>query len=357
MRKLIPWLIAALCLAAGAIGITKAGTTVKPVPVPVTVPAPQLKDHPCTAAHWYMQCAITQPGTLSLAPGIRPQVTNGSFGIDFAWGGPSGYFAAGHGARFGCSYLSDTSKDWSYALLHGYANAGGHACFVWESSQYRALSGYSAGYADARAASAEAARLGAPGVRIYFAYDFDTSLYSCRSICPYLEGADAAIGKARVGDYGGLNTVRTAFNAGVISGAWQTLAWSYGQWDPRACIRQVGINDRWYGYSTDFDYVVCANNGLWPAPKPPPPPRLCYHHRESVARCASVKREVATFRRELNTDAWRLWWETNYQKHSGCRIKPPFRLRGCRAVYNLRNQLAYDVAWLKHEIPYLINHN
>jgi hypothetical protein len=53
-----------------------------------------------------------------------------------------------------------------------------------------------------------------------------------------LSGAGSILGKDHVGIYGGYYPVKRALDAGVCKYAWQTYAWSGGQWDPRAHIRQ-----------------------------------------------------------------------------------------------------------------------
>src|ERR1035437_10324903 len=87
--------------------------SVKPAPAVV------LPGHPCAGNAYYMQCALAIPAavpptTLGLGPRTFPQ---SGFGIDFAWGGPSGQTAKANGAHFGASYLSYSSKDWNPGTL------------------------------------------------------------------------------------------------------------------------------------------------------------------------------------------------------------------------------------------------
>lgn len=225
----------------------------------------------CTPANTDMQCSATG----NTAPSSNPLLGaafGSKFGYDFAWGGPSGAEAQSGGAYFAFSYLSGTSKDWTYSLLHDYTAHGRSVGFVWETSATRALQGYAAGKQDALNAAAEEARLGYAGSFTYFADDFDSTNYSCASLCPYYQGADAAIGVNRVGDYGGLHTVEVLSAAHVVSGSWQTLAWSGGVWSSAACLRQVGINDFFAGHSVDNDYAVCPNYGQFGYVVAPPKP-------------------------------------------------------------------------------------
>jgi hypothetical protein len=69
--------------------------------------------------------------------------------------------------------------------------------------------------------------------------------------------------------------VKRLFDNGKIKWAWQTYAWSYGQWDGRAQLRQIqnGIA----GGQMDKDQSMVADFGQWghaaPPPPPPPPPQ------------------------------------------------------------------------------------
>lgn len=225
--------------------------------------------HPCSGLTYHFQCAANAPGQVTqkgvAGAGALP-------GIDFGWGGPSGSQAKAGGLGFAASYLSDSSKDWSYSNLQSYKVAGLGIVFVWESSATRGLDGYAAGEEDARSASAEEAELGFPGAFTYFGDDFDSTFYSCTALCPYFEGADHVDGVDRVGDYGGLHTVETLEAAKDVSQSWQTIAWSGGVWSPYACLRQISINNYFDGQSVDNDRAVCSNYGQYDYTPPGPSP-------------------------------------------------------------------------------------
>lgn len=270
--------------------------------------------HPCSGNSYHMQC-VTVPKTKGTVG-----VSAGEFGIDFGWGGPSGAQAKAAGADFGISYESNSSKDWTASNLRSWVENGRGIVFDWETSASRALDGYTAGYDDANDAVAEENSLGYPGAFTYFSVDFDTTNYSCASICPYFRGADAAIHVARVGDYGGLRTVEILTAAKLVSNSFQTLAWSGGDWSPYACIRQTSINNSFAGYSVDDDYAVCANYGQYGYTSGPPPATVkgwvagrnsslsAYHHwkcREPVlvghALCHTFAGRVVYFQGKLDS--------------------------------------------------------
>lgn len=98
-----------------------------------------------------------------------------------------------------------------------------------------------AGHADAVEQMGNLALLGIPygAVRSWFSADWDVQPAEVTAVLDYLHAAaDVLGGKARVGCYGGLRAVQAAADAGFA--IWQTVAWSGGQWDPRAAARQTG---------------------------------------------------------------------------------------------------------------------
>ena len=77
--------------------------------------------------------------------------------------------------------------------------------------------------------------------------------------------------------YGGYWMLRRLFDAGLISWGFQTVAWSGGQWEPRACLRQTGVTE--FGNGADVDVAERQDIGQWkvgqpvpPRPVPPPQP-------------------------------------------------------------------------------------
>jgi hypothetical protein len=206
------------------------------------------------------------------------------YGVDYAWARPSPAHLHAEGYSFAARYLShDTSGK---NLSHGEADQlianQVDVVVVWETTSDRALSGYSGGAADATDAAQQAAGDGMPGSRpIYFAIDFDASESQQATLNSYFDGVASVIGRDRTGAYGGYYPIARLFNAGKIAWGWQTYAWSGGQWDSRAQVRQIenGIE----GGGLDKDEAVADDFGQWgvtggdegPAPTAPPVPTSC----------------------------------------------------------------------------------
>jgi hypothetical protein len=75
------------------------------------------------------------------------------------------------------------------------------------------------------------------GRPIYFAVDTDTSW---SQVAAYFQGVTDVLPAGQVGVYGGIRIIQGAAGSGLVAWFWQTLAWSGGQWDARAHIRQTG---------------------------------------------------------------------------------------------------------------------
>lgn len=185
-------------------------------------------------------------------------------GVDYAWSHPSPASLKAARVEFACRYLAvDETKSLSAAEAKALAAAGIWSVVVWESTANRMLGGKAAGVADAKAAAAQATAAGQPAGRpIYFAADFDATEAQQPQINAYLDGAASVIGAARVGIYGGYYPVKRALDVGKAKWAWQTIAWSGGQWDPRAHIRQ-GAQKSIGGVSCDLNTSMATDFGQW----------------------------------------------------------------------------------------------
>jgi Domain of unknown function (DUF1906) len=207
-------------------------------------------------------------------------------GIDFAFGSglTTGQVKNG-GKAFVCRYLSGgNSKDITAAELSNYHAAGIPVVFVWETDGI--MRSQSEGVSHAKSADAQLGRLGAHGAPVFFAADAAT----VPDLAGYLKGAVSVIGKARTGVYGGLANVKAAFDHGLASFGWQTYAWSGGQWDDRALLRQYRNNVRFGPATVDMDeaafwssskiLTVHDDFGQWPRPSAPAPvpPSGPYRH-------------------------------------------------------------------------------
>lgn len=256
--------------------------------------------HPCPSPKsnaYYMQC---RSGGIGVPSPHQGAVFGAQFGVDFAWGGPSGPTAKSLGAHFGASYLSGSSKDWTYALAQSYKNAGLGVVLVWETSAARSLDGYSAGYSDAYNATHEANRLGFKTGHIDYASDYDSGPYGSRFVS-YYQGAVAWDRRAgfTTGAYGGLHTVNTLCADHITTLNWQTIGWSGGRRATTACapLFQSGINDSFDHYSVDNDIAYAANYGQvnFVAPVAPVARLICFGHNARLGNktCKQVYAEVA----------------------------------------------------------------
>lgn len=191
-------------------------------------------------------------------------------GVDYAWTHPGGGALAAAGKAFACRYLSgDASKNLTRSEADDLAAHGVWSVVVWESTSNRAGAGRAAGVADAQAATQQATAAGMPSTRpIYFAVDYDATP---ATVDAYFQGATSILGAARLGVYGGFRVVKHLLDTGLAHWAWQTAAWSGGQWDNRAHIKQgayVTIN----GVQCDLDTASTTDYGQWMPGKTPEAP-------------------------------------------------------------------------------------
>ncbi|MGQ4514209.1 glycoside hydrolase domain-containing protein [Streptomyces sp. DW26H14] len=187
-----------------------------------------------------------------------------AYGVDYAWSHPSLSALKAAKVAFAARYLAtDASKSLTKTEAAALAGVGIWSVVVWETIANRMLSGKAAGASDATKAQAQAAACGQPKDRpIYFAADFDATEAQQTQINAYLDGAASVLGRARVGIYGGYYPVKRALDAKKATFAWQTRAWSGGQWDPRAHIRQ-GAYVTVGGVQCDANTSMTVDYGQW----------------------------------------------------------------------------------------------
>jgi hypothetical protein len=197
------------------------------------------------------------------SPGVGSH--EGSFGIDWAWGHPNLAQLAASGVKFACRYLShDTAKNLTGAQARTLAVAGIDCLVVWETTANRALSGREGGAQDARDARAQAAACGIPdGSPIYFAVDFDEHVGHVEAVHAYFRGVHSVLGRRPVGVYGGYWTVKRLLDAGLVKYGWQTYAWSGGEWEHRAQLRQYSNGHVLGGVSCDYNRATADDFGQW----------------------------------------------------------------------------------------------
>jgi uncharacterized protein YraI len=178
--------------------------------------------------------------------------------IDYSFARPDPAYIKSQGFGGVMRYLSHTvGKNLSIAERDALFAQGLGIGLVWETTANRALDGHSAGVQDATDALNQCNNLGM-NCPIYFAVDFDATPAQQTPINDYLNGARTILGD-RVGVYGGFWIVKRCFDAGIVKWGWQTYAWSGGQWDARAQVRQT-LNGQWND-SVDFDDTTTDNWG------------------------------------------------------------------------------------------------
>jgi len=215
-------------------------------------------------------------------------------GIDYAFfPHPSIAAMNGAGVKFACRYIStnpanDTSgKNLLPGETRTLLGAGFQIVVVVEEGASYMLGGHSAGVTAAKHADAVVKALGMPGIPVYIAADFDATPAQQAPINACLDGFASVVGRDRTGLYGGFWPVSRAFDAGKCRYGWQTIAWSGGQWDHRAHIRQ-GLSFSLGGASVDHDQAIYADFGQWPRPKVAPLPDPHKHATVAGDTIASV---------------------------------------------------------------------
>ncbi len=193
-------------------------------------------------------------------------------GLDFAWSKPSVDAILAGGYTFVLRYLSydTTGKNLTRAEADSYRAAGIDVCSNWEYAANAALNGYSQGVKDATvAAKQHAACGGPPDAPIYFSIDFNPTVAQMPTVDAYMRGVASVLGVPRTGAYGGYRTIRHLFDAGLIVWGWQTYAWSAGQWDSRAQLRQAQNGITVGGADCDRNEAHADNFGQWGYTSPP----------------------------------------------------------------------------------------
>lgn len=188
-------------------------------------------------------------------------------GIDEDWQKPPVQSIVDGGYTFVAGYVSEdmSGKNITAARIAELRKAGIAVCLVYEYRPRNAVNGWAAGTHDGRLARDLANSLGWPtDLPIYAAVDFAPTSAEMDSVLAYLRGfADANGGMHVTGVYGSYATVKAALDAHEVIDAWQTYAWSNGQWDPRACLRQVANGITVGGRTVDRDEATTVHFGQW----------------------------------------------------------------------------------------------
>lgn len=207
-----------------------------------------------------------------------------SIGCDYAFKpNPTPAQLKAAGMRFAGRYASgEPSKDITPAEAEGLLAEGIAIILFFEREANRIANvGSAGGAADATEANRIATACKLEGIPIYFACDFPATAANQPAIDAYLQGAGGAIGPHRVGIYGGIGVVSRSLSHGSAVYAAQTLAWSAGQWEPRANIRQY-LSFQIAGCDADHDVAMKADYGQFPHVRKPGPVRHVTHAGETV---------------------------------------------------------------------------
>jgi hypothetical protein len=217
---------------------------------------------------------------------------NPRYGVDYAWARPTPAHLKAQGYTFAARYLSydTTGKNLTAGEANQLKAAGIDIVANWEWGADDALDGYQRGVEHAKTAESQAKAAGMPAGRpIYFSVDFDATPGQQAAIDAYMDGVASVIGRSRTGAYGGYWVIKRLFDHGKITWGWQTYAWSGGQWDPRAQLRQIqnGIENG----QLDKDEAVAADFGQWGAGSSggnnPPPSSSCGVQSDGKLHCAN----------------------------------------------------------------------
>jgi hypothetical protein len=191
--------------------------------------------------------------------------------VDYAWGRPSVSALRALGTVAVCRYLafpgpSTQGKLLSAAEVATLGAAGVAVVSNWEHAG--SWTEYSGGFATGLRHATEAARQhtacgGPPDRPIYFSVDFDATNTQLPTVADYYRGVASVVGLGRTGAYGGYRTIRYLLDHGLVRWAWQTYAWSGGQWDGRAQLRQVRNGVPIDGVDCDLNESMTADFGQW----------------------------------------------------------------------------------------------
>jgi len=188
-----------------------------------------------------------------------------AFGLDYVSGPPIADMKAA-GVTFVCRYLSEVNSLTKVKLLtpneaKALNQAGIAIVSNYEWYANRSLEGVSSGITDAKIAASQHADCGGPHDRpIYFSVDIDVA---GEQVAGYFHGVASVLGLARTGAYGSFRVLHYLFNAGLIAWGWQTYAWSYGAWEPRAQLQQYHNGVTMAGASVDYNRSMQADFGQW----------------------------------------------------------------------------------------------
>lgn len=202
---------------------------------------------------------------------------------------------------------SNDGKNLTPAEAKALAEAGINIFGLFEFGASQAARGGDQAAADVALGTQQAKECGMPMPRpIYFAVDYDIpdfapnlpndsdpahALAKLGPVGEYFTVVRRELG-ASAGAYGGYWAIKRLFDAKLISWGMQTSAWSGGQWDSRAQLRQNGTTA--FGGAVDLDSPTRTDFGQWRstlAPKPPtptPPPPVPTWQQQAMKVCGEI---------------------------------------------------------------------
>ncbi|WP_194916969.1 peptidoglycan-binding protein [Catenulispora rubra] len=216
--------------------------------------------------------AVASVAGIGLAQSASAAAAGTVYGIDYSDASLTAGSVAAAGYGFVCRYLSwlPNSKVLTLSEAQALTAAGLGIVSNWESDGLQSWQNsvpsdpFSQGAGHATEAQRQALADGMPATRpIYFSIDFDLqpSMYS--ALNSYFDGVASVIGRSRTGAYAGYHVIQELFNNGKIAWGWQTYAWSGGNWDSRAQLRQVQNDITVAGKGADLDQAMAADFGQW----------------------------------------------------------------------------------------------
>lgn len=273
-----------------------------------------------------------------------------AYGLDFSWGRPSAESILNAGYTFVLRYLSwsTTGKNLTADEARYYQAYGIGIGSNWEYYADAPKNGYPQGVSDAtEGARQHTACGGGEWDPIYFSVDYDaqvgtkstmqlftkrgwgrllpwwlillldggwrtrhSSLWSTGpdwpAVSEYFRGVSEVVGLDRTGAYGSYQVIRQLFNEGKILFGWQTYAWSYGAWDPRAQLRQVQNGITVGGADVDRNESWSDNAGLWGQNQPPR--RHSIGDGAVLLNCPFDETRQDLFYVGPNNEVWHSWW-------------------------------------------------
>ena len=183
------------------------------------------------------------------------------YGLDYSFARPNLAVVKSQGYDFVCRYLSwlPNSKVIGPGERDYILGQGLNLALNWECDARDGLGGSSAGDAHGREAVRQAINLGYPrGSSIYFSYDWDVTEGQQNIVNAHARAAGQHVLDSgyRMAAYGGYYLIKRLFDAGLIDDGWQAFAWSGGNWDKRAALRQIRNGVTVGGGDCDIDQAV-----------------------------------------------------------------------------------------------------